>query len=288
MFLSFVEVSDFRSLSSTKTSNYIAFVRVLFGLRFVAPHIWYSFVNRLKKRHLPLVLSNLISDSTLPLRKFFERDAGLPFPGIGFVDKRRRYKHSFNFLVRKRAFRRMLRISRKKGKKKRKVFSFYGVARQNLKFRGGRKRFFRRYRKNRTFNKYGTPFSKYGNKSKRIFVIRILFRHTANNLFITVTSSLKDSAKPARIILYRSLGMTGMKNTKKNTPFAAVDTGKSLAYALLRRRFYKAVVVLRSGLNFMVKAAIRGISLTKLRILSIYNETLIAHNGIRRPKLRRI
>lgn len=101
------------------------------------------------------------------------------------------------------------------------------------------------------------------------------------NVIITITD-LKGET-----ISWSSAGHLGFKGSRKGTPFAAQVTAEDAAKKAIDQGL-KSVEVFLKGPGAGREPAIRALSGTGLKIISLKDTTPIPHNGCRPPKRRRI
>lgn len=101
------------------------------------------------------------------------------------------------------------------------------------------------------------------------------------NVIITITD-LKGET-----ISWSSAGHLGFKGSRKGTPFAAQVTAEDAAKKAIETGL-KTVEVYLKGPGAGREPAIRALSGTGLKILSLKDITPVPHNGCRPPKRRRI
>lgn len=106
-------------------------------------------------------------------------------------------------------------------------------------------------------------------------------KSTFNNTLLVITDF------KGNILYSGSGGTTGLKGSKRSTGFAAQSTA-----TLLGKKAYKAgirtVYVLLKGFGNGRELSLRGITMAKLKIVSIKDVTPIPHNGCRMKKKRRV
>ncbi len=102
-----------------------------------------------------------------------------------------------------------------------------------------------------------------------------------NNTLISIADS------KGQIISWSSSGLLGFKGTKKSTPYAANMVAKDAVEKAKKFNLTNIKIVVK-GIGPGRESAIRGLAGTGLNILSIMDATPIAHNGVRRPKPRRV
>jgi len=102
-----------------------------------------------------------------------------------------------------------------------------------------------------------------------------------NNTIISIADSI------GQIIAFSSAGLLGFKGSKKSTPYAANMVAKDCFEKTKKFNLTNIKIVIK-GVGPGRESAIRGLAGTGLNVLSIMDATPIAHNGVRRPKPRRI
>jgi len=102
-----------------------------------------------------------------------------------------------------------------------------------------------------------------------------------NNTLITI------SDLNGEIITWSSAGLLGFKGTKKSTPYAANLVAKDCVEKAKKFNLTNIKVVVK-GIGPGRESAIRGLAGTGLNIISIMDATPMPHNGVRRPKPRRV
>ena len=104
---------------------------------------------------------------------------------------------------------------------------------------------------------------------------------TFNNTHITITSPNGDT------LSWGTAGIVGFKGTRKSTPFAAQRAAETAASAAMRHGL-KEIIVRVKGAGSGRESAVRALSNSGLRILSIEDITPLPHNGCRARKRRRV
>jgi len=102
-----------------------------------------------------------------------------------------------------------------------------------------------------------------------------------NNTIISIADSI------GQIIAFSSAGLLGFKGSKKSTPYAANMVAKDCFEKTKKFNLTNIKIVIK-GVGPGRESAIRGLAGTGLNVLSIMDATPIAHNGVRRPKPRRV
>ncbi|MCL2621924.1 MAG: 30S ribosomal protein S11 [Firmicutes bacterium] len=110
---------------------------------------------------------------------------------------------------------------------------------------------------------------------------------TFNNTIVSFTD------EQGNVIASASAGYTGVatasagfKGSKKSTPFAAQMTSEKAAKSAFESGIKKVDVIIR-GPGHGRENAIRAIGTAGIEVLSIKDDSPVAHNGCRPPKRRR-
>ena len=123
-----------------------------------------------------------------------------------------------------------------------------------------------------------------GMKKKKIKVDPEGIAHiksTFNNTIITLTD------KFGNVISWGSAGCTGIKGSRKSTPFAATQAAEKAALDAMGMGL-STIEVRVKGPGSGREAAVRALRATGLNVTSIVDVTPIPHNGCRPPKRRRV
>jgi small subunit ribosomal protein S11 len=123
-----------------------------------------------------------------------------------------------------------------------------------------------------------------GKKKKKIKVDPEGVAHiksTFNNTIITLTD------KFGNVISWGSAGCTGIKGSRKSTPFAATQAAEKAAETAMSMGL-STIEVRVKGPGSGREAAIRALRATGLNVTAIVDVTPIPHNGCRPPKRRRV
>ena len=123
-----------------------------------------------------------------------------------------------------------------------------------------------------------------GKKKKKIKVDPEGIAHiksTFNNTIITLTD------KFGNVISWGSAGCTGIKGSRKSTPYAATQAAEKAAQEAMDMGLVTIEVRVK-GPGSGREAAIRALRATGLNVTSIVDVTPIPHNGCRPPKRRRV
>ena len=108
---------------------------------------------------------------------------------------------------------------------------------------------------------------------------------TVNVSYNNTLIAIADSA--GQIIAFSSAGLLGFKGSKKSTPYAANMVAKDCFEKTKKFNLTNIKIVIK-GVGPGRESAIRGLAGTGLNVLSIMDATPVAHNGVRRPKPRRV
>ncbi len=104
---------------------------------------------------------------------------------------------------------------------------------------------------------------------------------TFNNTIICLTDSYGN------VINWGSGGTTGVKNSRKNTGFAAQQASETIAKQAMNLGLRKVHVIIK-GPGSGRESAVRALNAAGLEILSVKDITPVPHNGCRPKKQRRI
>lgn len=103
---------------------------------------------------------------------------------------------------------------------------------------------------------------------------------TYNNTLVTISDLF------GKTLCWSSAGETGLKGTRKKTPFAAQQATKNAVLKALNLGIKKTIVFFNGNGNGR-DAALRAIKGTNLIVLSIHDKIIKPHNGCRPPKKRK-
>jgi len=123
------------------------------------------------------------------------------------------------------------------------------------------------------------PKAKRGKRvdSKGIVHVKASF----NNTLVTITTARGE------VISVGSAGTVGFKGTRKSTPFAAQRAAEQAA-AFAMRHGLREVEVRVKGAGSGRESAVRALSNSGLKVISIEDVTPLPHNGCRARKRRRV
>ncbi|MEK9157584.1 MAG: 30S ribosomal protein S11 [Patescibacteria group bacterium] len=108
---------------------------------------------------------------------------------------------------------------------------------------------------------------------------------TVNVSYNNTLISIADSA--GGVVAWSSSGLLGFKGSKKSTPYAANMVAKDCLEKSKKYNLTNIKIVIK-GIGPGRESAIRGLAATGLNVTSIMDSTPSAHNGVRRPKPRRV
>ena len=123
--------------------------------------------------------------------------------------------------------------------------------------------------------------SKKGSSKKQVINGVATVNISYNNTIISIADSI------GQVIAFSSAGLLGFKGSKKSTPYAANMVAKDCFEKTKKFNLTNIKIVIK-GVGPGRESAIRGLAGTGLNIISIMDATPIAHNGVRRPKPRRV
>ena len=104
---------------------------------------------------------------------------------------------------------------------------------------------------------------------------------TFNNTLITLTDT------QGKAIAWSSAGSTGVKGSRKSTPYAAQIAGETAARRAMEHGMREVDVYVK-GPGAGRESAVRALQAAGLSLLSIRDVTPIPHNGCRPRKRRRV
>lgn len=110
---------------------------------------------------------------------------------------------------------------------------------------------------------------------------KVYINSTYNNTIISVTDPVGN------VLAWGSSGKTGFKGSKKSTPYAGQRTMEDLI-SRVKERGLVEVDVLIKGVGSGRESAIRALQGSGMTVLTIKDQTPVAHGGIRQKKVRRI
>ena len=104
---------------------------------------------------------------------------------------------------------------------------------------------------------------------------------TFNNTLVTITTHAGE------VISVGSAGTVGFKGTRKSTPFAAQRAAEQAASVAMRFGVREVEVKVK-GAGSGRESAVRALSNTGLKVVSLEDVTPLPHNGCRARKKRRV
>lgn len=110
---------------------------------------------------------------------------------------------------------------------------------------------------------------------------RMYITATYNNTIISITD------QTGNVLAWGSSGRTGFKGSKKSTPYAGQRTMEDLLTRIKDRGLVEVDVFIK-GVGSSRESAVRALQGSGMTVLSIKDQTPIAHGGIRPKKVRRI
>lgn len=120
-------------------------------------------------------------------------------------------------------------------------------------------------------------------KRRDLLVARLHFRHTTNNIYLTLTD-IND-----RVLYTRSTGMhTEAKNKKERV---CVPVFESMTTAIVKKlnllKINKLQIIMRSRLRRYFVTMLKLLVQYGIKIVKMFNIPYIPHNGVRGRKQRR-
>jgi small subunit ribosomal protein S11 len=106
-------------------------------------------------------------------------------------------------------------------------------------------------------------------------------RASFNNTIVSITD------QNGNVLAWSAAGQAGFKGSRKSTPYAARVAGQNAARTALDVGVLEVDVYVK-GPGPGREQALRALSASGLRVLSITDVTPIPHNGCRPPKKRRV
>ena len=106
-------------------------------------------------------------------------------------------------------------------------------------------------------------------------------RASFNNTIVSITDPTGN------VLTWSAAGQAGFKGSRKSTPYAARIAGQNAAKSALDMGLQEVDVFVR-GPGPGRESALRALSASGLRVLSITDVTPIPHNGCRPLKKRRV
>jgi len=110
---------------------------------------------------------------------------------------------------------------------------------------------------------------------------RVMVKATFNNTVITITDM------KGNVISWGTGGKTGIKGSRKSTPFAAQIAGEGAAKSAYEMGLRRVEVTVK-GAGSGRESAVRSLRAAGLDVTSIRDKTGLPHNGCRPKKKRRV
>ncbi len=110
---------------------------------------------------------------------------------------------------------------------------------------------------------------------------KCMVKATFNNTIVTITDNRGN------VLTWGSGGKTGIKGSRKSTPFAAQRAGETAAREAMDLGVRRLDVTVK-GAGSGRESAVRSLKSAGLEILSIKDVTCMPHNGCRPKKKRRV
>ena len=116
---------------------------------------------------------------------------------------------------------------------------------------------------------------------KQVFKGVISIFSSYNNTIVSI------SDLSGQVFAWSSAGTLGFKGARKSTPYAATLVGKDATEKAKRFGLQEAIISVK-GIGPGREGAIRGVVGSGINIISIIDDTPIAHNGVKATKSRRV
>ncbi|CAM4433156.1 MAG: 30S ribosomal protein S11 [Legionellaceae bacterium] len=130
----------------------------------------------------------------------------------------------------------------------------------------------------------GKNAAKRGRKRARRNVLtgRVYINASFNNTMITITDEYGNK------LTQNSAGQAGYKGSRKSTPFAAQVAAETAGNMASTEFGMKVVTIFVDGPGPGRESAIRAFLNLGFKVIAFIDNTGIPHNGVRRPKKRRV
>jgi len=132
-----------------------------------------------------------------------------------------------------------------------------------------------------TETKDAAVVKKSASSKKQVFKGVINIFSTYNNTIVSITDLNGE------VFAWSSAGTLGFKGARKSTPYAATLIGKDATEKAKRFGLQEANISVK-GIGPGREGAIRGVVSSGINIVSIIDDTPIAHNGVKAAKPRRV
>ena len=123
---------------------------------------------------------------------------------------------------------------------------------------------------------------KSGKRTTKVTSGIVYINASFNNVIVTVADIFGNALTAS------SSGQKGFKGAKKSTPFAAQVVAEDASLRAQELYSMKTVMVVINGPGAGREAAIKALANSGLIVTAIKDVTPIPHNGVRKPKRRRI
>lgn len=120
-----------------------------------------------------------------------------------------------------------------------------------------------------------------GGVAKKVDAGRVYVTASFNNTVVTATDKLGN------VLAWATAGSMGFSGPKKATPFAASKIIAAIAEKL-KKSGPVDIEVIVSGVGGGRDSSVRSLINQGFNVLSIKDVTPVPHNGVRRPKVRRV
>jgi len=115
---------------------------------------------------------------------------------------------------------------------------------------------------------------------------KVILRQTINNFAFTLTNNKNE------VVCSYSGGKTPAgikKRTLRKTHQAALEAMDLIISRILQHKFTRVIIIIKSYTNFVIKSSVNTLfKIRRLKVVNILDRKPIPHNGMRKPKKRRI
>lgn len=127
------------------------------------------------------------------------------------------------------------------------------------------------------------PATRFFFKSSQGLKMRLFFRRSFTNIFITLTD-LRN-----KVVFSLSAGMCTEKNNRRTkvAPFIVETMALKLVQVLQKFKIVALIVIMRSSLRSHLRILVSKLVKYNYKILSISDRRIVAHNGVRGKSIKR-
>lgn len=119
-------------------------------------------------------------------------------------------------------------------------------------------------------------------KNKKNIIVGVVYISASfNTIIVNITDTRGNT------LSWATAGSVGFKGAKKSTPYAGQVTA-SVAMKKAIECGIKTVTIILTGPGVARESALRAIQSANVSVMSLEDRTMIAHNGCRKRKKRRV